>query len=40
MDIALAKRLYELVREQGKGQEPKIQPRENWWVQGESVETW
>lgn len=40
VDIALAKRCYDLARQHGKGYELKIQPRENWWVQGGRTETW
>jgi ornithine cyclodeaminase/alanine dehydrogenase-like protein (mu-crystallin family) len=40
VDIALAKRCYDLAREHGKGQEMRIEPRENWWVQGGRTETW
>ncbi len=34
IDIALAKRCYELARQHGKGYELNIRARENWWVQG------
>jgi ornithine cyclodeaminase/alanine dehydrogenase-like protein (mu-crystallin family) len=40
VDIALAKRCYELAKQWGKGSELKIQPRENWWVQGGRAQTW
>ena len=40
VDIALAKKCYELAREHGKGQELRIEPRLNWWVQGGRAETW
>ena len=40
IDIALAKKCYDLAREHGKGYELRIQARENWWVQGGRAETW
>lgn len=40
VDIALAKRLYELAREHGKGYDLSIDPRENWWVQGGREDYW
>jgi alanine dehydrogenase len=40
VDIALAKKCYELARQNGKGYELKIEPRLNWWVQGGRAETW
>jgi ornithine cyclodeaminase/alanine dehydrogenase-like protein (mu-crystallin family) len=40
VDIALAKKCYELAKQHGKGHEMKIQARENWWVQGGRAETW
>jgi len=40
VDIALAKKCYDLAKQNGKGYEMKIQARENWWVQGGRVETW
>jgi ornithine cyclodeaminase/alanine dehydrogenase-like protein (mu-crystallin family) len=40
VDIALAKRCYELARQHGKGYEMKIEARDNWWVQGGRAETW
>jgi ornithine cyclodeaminase/alanine dehydrogenase-like protein (mu-crystallin family) len=40
VDIALAKKCYELARQLGKGYELRIQPRQNWWVQGGRTETW
>lgn len=40
VDIALAKKCYELARQHGKGYELKIEPRLNWWVQGGRAETW
>ncbi len=40
VDLALAKRCYDLARQHGKGYELKIQARENWWVQGGRTETW
>ncbi len=40
VDIALAKKCYELAKQQGKGYEMRITARENWWVQGGRAETW
>ena len=40
IDIALAKKCYELAKANGKGFELKIEPRMNWWVQGGRAETW
>lgn len=40
VDIAIAKKCYELARANGKGQELRIEPRLNWWVQGGRAETW
>jgi ornithine cyclodeaminase/alanine dehydrogenase-like protein (mu-crystallin family) len=40
IDIALAKKCYDLAKSHGKGYELKIQSRENWWVQGGRAETW
>jgi len=40
VDIALAKKCYELAKQHGKGYEMKIEPRQNWWVQGGRAETW
>jgi len=40
VDIALAKKCYDLARAHGKGYEMKIEPRLNWWVQGGRAETW
>jgi alanine dehydrogenase len=40
VDIALAKKCYELAKQHGKGYEMEIQPRENWWVQGGRAQTW
>ena len=40
VDLALAKRCYDLARAHGKGYEMKIEARENWWVQGGRTETW
>jgi ornithine cyclodeaminase/alanine dehydrogenase-like protein (mu-crystallin family) len=40
VDIALAKKCYELAKQQGVGYEMKINARENWWVQGGRAETW
>ncbi len=40
VDLALAKRLYDLAREHGKGFELAIRPRENWWVQGGREDYW
>jgi ornithine cyclodeaminase/alanine dehydrogenase-like protein (mu-crystallin family) len=40
VDIALAKKCYELAKAHGKGVELRIQARENWWVQGGRAETW
>jgi ornithine cyclodeaminase/alanine dehydrogenase-like protein (mu-crystallin family) len=40
VDIALAKKCYELAKAHGKGYELKIEPRLNWWVQGGRAETW
>ena len=40
VDIALAKRCYDLARETGKGTELNIRSRENWWVQGGRAPIW
>jgi len=40
IDIALAKKCYDLAREHGKGYELRIEARDNWWVQGGRSETW
>ncbi len=40
VDIALAKKCYDLAKQCGKGFEMNIQPRLNWWVQGGRAETW
>jgi ornithine cyclodeaminase/alanine dehydrogenase-like protein (mu-crystallin family) len=40
VDIALAKKCYDLAKQYGKGYELKIEPRFNWWVQGGRAETW
>ena len=40
IDIALAKRCYELARESGKGYELDIRARDNWWVQGGRSQLW
>lgn len=40
VDIALAKKCYDLAKQHGKGFEMKIEPRLNWWVQGGRAETW
>ena len=40
VDIALAKKCYELAKQHGKGYELRIEPRENWWVQGGRAQTW
>lgn len=40
IDIALAKKCYDLAKQHGKGYELKIEPRLNWWVQGGRAETW
>jgi len=40
VDIALAKRCYDLAKQCGRGQEMRIEARENWWVQGGRTETW
>jgi alanine dehydrogenase len=40
VDIALAKKCYELAKLHGKGYELRIEPRLNWWVQGGRGETW
>jgi len=40
VDIALAKKCYDLARQHGKGYELRIEPRLNWWVQGGRAETW
>jgi alanine dehydrogenase len=40
VDIALAKRCYDLARQTGKGIEMNIRPRENWWVQGGRASIW
>ena len=40
VDIALAKKCYDLARQHGKGYELRIEARENWWVQGGRTQTW
>ena len=40
VDIALAKKCFDLAKQHGKGYELKIEPRLNWWVQGGRAETW
>ncbi len=40
VDIALAKKCYDLALKHRRGYEMKIQARENWWVQGGRKETW
>jgi ornithine cyclodeaminase/alanine dehydrogenase-like protein (mu-crystallin family) len=40
VDIALAKKCYDLAKQHGKGYEMRIEPRFNWWVQGGRTETW
>jgi alanine dehydrogenase len=40
IDIALAKKCYELATAHHKGYELGIEPRLNWWVQGGRAETW
>lgn len=40
IDIALAKKCYDLAKQHGKGYEMRIEPRLNWWVQGGRAETW
>jgi ornithine cyclodeaminase/alanine dehydrogenase-like protein (mu-crystallin family) len=40
VDLALAKKCYELATQCGKGYEMRIEPRLNWWVQGGRAETW
>lgn len=40
IDIALAKKCYDLAKQHGKGYEMRIEPRPNWWVQGGRAETW
>lgn len=40
IDIALAKKCYELAKDHHKGYELRIEPRLNWWVQGGRAETW
>jgi ornithine cyclodeaminase len=40
IDIALAKKCYDLARRHGKGYELDIRARSNWWVQGGRQETW
>jgi ornithine cyclodeaminase/alanine dehydrogenase-like protein (mu-crystallin family) len=40
VDIALAKKCYDLAKQYAKGYELKIEPRLNWWVQGGRTETW
>jgi ornithine cyclodeaminase/alanine dehydrogenase-like protein (mu-crystallin family) len=40
VDMALAKRCYDLARETGKGTELDIRARENWWVQGGRAPIW
>ncbi|MPZ77847.1 MAG: hypothetical protein GEU77_15130 [Deltaproteobacteria bacterium] len=40
VDVALAKRCYDLAKQHGKGYELRIQARQNWWVQGGRAKTW
>jgi len=40
VDIALAKKCFELAKDHAKGYELRIEPRLNWWVQGGRAETW
>jgi ornithine cyclodeaminase len=40
VDIALAKKCFDLAKQHGKGYELKVEPRLNWWVQGGRAETW
>ena len=40
IDIALAKKCYDLAKAHHKGYELGIEPRFNWWVQGGRAETW
>jgi len=40
VDLALAKKCYELAKRHGKGYEMRIEQRLNWWVQGGRTETW
>jgi ornithine cyclodeaminase/alanine dehydrogenase-like protein (mu-crystallin family) len=40
VDIALAKKCFDLAKSHGKGYELRIEPRLNWWVQGGRAETW
>ncbi|MBI4491084.1 MAG: ornithine cyclodeaminase family protein [Deltaproteobacteria bacterium] len=40
IDIALARRCYELARQTGKGYEMDIRARNNWWVQGGRSQLW
>ena len=40
VDIALAKKCYDLAKQHGKGHELRIEARENWWVQGGRTQTW
>ena len=40
IDIALAKRCYELAWQGGKGHEMNIRSRDNWWVQGGRSQLW
>ena len=40
IDIALAKKCYDLAKAHEKGYEMRIEPRLNWWVQGGRAETW
>lgn len=40
VDIALAKKCYDIAKQYGKGYEMRIEPRLNWWVQGGRAETW
>jgi ornithine cyclodeaminase/alanine dehydrogenase-like protein (mu-crystallin family) len=40
VDIALAKKCFELAKQHRKGYEMPIEARKNWWVQGGRAETW
>ncbi len=40
IDLALAKKCYDLARKNGKGYELDIRARDNWWVQGGRSQLW
>jgi hypothetical protein len=40
VDLALAKKCYDLSTRHGKGYELRIEARENWWVPGGRTQTW